>query len=390
MIMGRLEPLPKSPIPGASSSSSTVCIVAEATPAPSETFIRDHIERLPGRVVFLHGWMPKVGSRPALSLPRRLLYRAGRELLGHSPDRVVAGAYAQAFRKCRAAAVLAEYGPSGLMVLKACRRASVPLVVHFHGYDASVKTLLERYAEAYRHLFAYAGAIIAVSRAMEKRLVSLGAPAAKVHYNPCGIDCARFGGADPASAPPVFLAVGRLVEKKGPLLTLQAFASAHRAHPEARLRMIGDGPLLGECQALIQQLGLGEAVTMLGLQPHSVVQQEMLRARCFVQHSVEAASGDTEGTPVAVLEAGAAGLPVVSTRHGGIPDVVIEGETGLLVSEGDSASMARAMARIVEDPPLAGRLGAAARIRVEENFSVGRSLERLSTIIESCIRVAPK
>jgi glycosyltransferase involved in cell wall biosynthesis len=102
---------------------------------------------------------------------------------------------------------------------------------------------------------------------MEKRLVSLGAPAAKVHYNPCGVDCSTFTPSDPAAAPPVFLAVGRLVEKKGPLLTLQAFALVRRVHPEALLRMIGDGPLLGECQTLIRRLGLGEAVTMLGQQP---------------------------------------------------------------------------------------------------------------------------
>jgi hypothetical protein len=123
----------------------SICVVAQDPRGPSETFIRDHITRLPGKVFFLYGWRPMIGSRPALSAPRRLLYRAGRELLGHSLERMITGAYIQAFRKCRAAAVLAESGPTGVAMLKACRMANVPLVVHFHGYDATIKTGLEQY-----------------------------------------------------------------------------------------------------------------------------------------------------------------------------------------------------------------------------------------------------
>jgi glycosyltransferase involved in cell wall biosynthesis len=362
----------------------SLCIVAEKPPGVSETFIQDHIDKLPGRVVFLHGWRPMLGSQPVLPFVRRLLYSVGRRLLRHHPDRAITGAYAYAFRKHGAAVVLAEYGPSGVMVLEACRVAGIPLVVHFHGYDASRRDVLEEYAAGYRAVFENAAAVIAVSRAMQSRLISLGARASKVHYNPYGIDCTRFTGGDPAAAPPVFLGVGRLVEKKGPLLTLRAFEAVRRKHPEARLRLIGDGPLWRECQSLVQKLGLNDAVAMLGAQPHAVVSEEMRRARCFVQHSLEAPSGDCEGTPVAILEAGATGLPVVSTRHGGIPDVVIEGETGLLVAEGDAMGMARAMARVVTDPALASRLGLAAQLRVSTHFSTERRLATLRSIIESC------
>jgi glycosyltransferase involved in cell wall biosynthesis len=108
----------------------------------------------------------------------------------------------------------------------------------------------------------------------------------------------------------------------------------------------------------------------------------MRRARLYAQHSIEAASGDVEGTPVAVLEAGATGLPVVSTRHGGIPDVVRHGETGLLVEEGDVAGMARQMLRLLRDPTQAAALGDAARRHVRHHFSAERSNGRLWTIIE--------
>src|SRR5438132_3366189 len=111
----------------------------------------------------------------------------------------------------------------------------------------------------------------------------------------------------------------------------------------------------------------------------------MRRARCFVQHSIVAPSGDSEGTPVSILEAGATGLPVVSTRHAGIPDVVIEGETGFLVDEGDVHGMAEYMLRMIKEPELAGRMGAVAQKHIQENFSRARSLNRLWSIIESCI-----
>ena len=108
----------------------------------------------------------------------------------------------------------------------------------------------------------------------------------------------------------------------------------------------------------------------------------------FVQHSVEAAGGDREGTPVSVMEAGASGLPVVATRHGGIPDVVVDGETGFLVNEHDTDAMAAAMCRLVSEPALAARLGCAARDRVRNNFSIEQSMSRLWTVLANAAGTA--
>jgi glycosyltransferase involved in cell wall biosynthesis len=273
--------------------------------------------------------------------------------------------------------------------MAACDQVGIPLIVHFHGYDASVYSVLEDHRESYREMFRKSAAIIAVSRAMQRKLISLGAPAEKVHYNPYGINCDEFTGAEPSEAPPNFVAVGRFVEKKAPQLTLRAFAEVHHKFTEARLRMIGDGPLFDECRALARELHVETAVAFLGSQPPDVVRGELRNARCFVQHSVEAANGDCEGTPLGILEAQASGLPVVSTRHAGIPDVVVEGETGFLVAEGDVHGMANAMATLLEEPHLAGKLGASARQRIKLNFSEGLSLKRLMAIIESCIRGQP-
>src|SRR5207237_305056 len=133
-----------------------------------------------------------------------------------------------AFRRHRVEAVLAEYGTTAVHVLPACRRLRIPLVAHFHGYDASMRSVLDEYRERYSTLFQHAGAIVVVSRAMQRALIALGAPADKVRYNPYGVDCQRFRGADPANAPRVALSVGRFTEKKAPQLTILAFAKVVR------------------------------------------------------------------------------------------------------------------------------------------------------------------
>jgi colanic acid/amylovoran biosynthesis glycosyltransferase len=210
---------------------------------------------------------------------------------------------------------------------------------------------------------------------MQRKLVEMGAPPERVFCNPCGVDCELFCGARPSEGPLQVLTVGRFVEKKGPQLTLAAFADVLKACPEARLRMIGDGPLLKECRTLARRLGIEYAVTFLGSQPHDVVAEEMRHARLFAQHSLEDSSGGMERTPVAILKAGASGLPVVATYHGGIRDVVIPNETGLLVNERDTAGMTRDMLRSLRDPQLAAGLGQAARHRVEANFSSTHSID---------------
>ncbi len=213
----------------------------------------------------------------------------------------------------------------------------------------------------------------------------MGADSRKVHYNPSGADCERFQPAIAGSGPPVFLSVGRMAEHKAPHVTILAFAEVWRQRPEARLRMIGDGPMLAFCQELIGHLRLEEVVTLLGAQNHDVIRQEMSRARAFVLHSVTDRTGVTEGTPCVVMEAGAVALPVVATRHAGIVDVVVENETGLLVDEWDVSSMAMQMLRLYDAPEFARKLGQAARQRVQQQFSQAQSISRLWAIVQDCV-----
>jgi colanic acid/amylovoran biosynthesis glycosyltransferase len=155
--------------------------------------------------------------------------------------------------------------------------------------------------------------------------------------------------------------------------------------PDARLVMIGDGPLLDASKRLAQAMHIDYTVDFRGAQPHQDVASTMQRVRAFVQHSLRPSDGDSEGTPVAILEASASGLPVISTRHAGIPDVVIGGETGILVDESNVDSMAQAMIRIAQDPQLAMQMGQAGRRRIENAFSMEKSIDNLWEIIASVI-----
>jgi glycosyltransferase involved in cell wall biosynthesis len=231
-------------------------------------------------------------------------------------------------------------------LIPVCRAAGASLTVHFHGFDAFEKQTLKDYEAAYREVFASRARIVVVSREMEKQLISLGARAEQVFWNPCGVNLEQFRAADAGKNDPCFLAVGRFVEKKAPYLTLLAFARAAQEVPEARLEMVGDGPLRSVCEQMeaamrsAGQLREGQ-VRFLGPRNSGEIAGLLRQARAFVQHSIRASNGDAEGTPVAILEAAATGLPVISTRHMGIPEAVVEGQTGWNILRGTTTNRRR-------------------------------------------------
>jgi colanic acid/amylovoran biosynthesis glycosyltransferase len=372
-------------------SQRVVCVVSPQQHAYSQTFIQAHRERLPARVanLYVQNYETLADDNGPLVKPE-LVSRLTRAILQRSLN-VDAQQFQQRalrgfLRRNRVDAVLAEFAPTATLVMDVCNQMNIPLIAHFHGFDAYRRSTLESYGKLYEQLFKTAAAIVAVSHDMQAQLIKLGAPAQKVHYNSCGVDPSVFKDADPLHSPPTFVAAGRFVNKKAPHLTLLAFQQVVAEVPEARLIMIGDGPLWDACYQMMDALGLSHAVELPGVLSHVEVARTMQNTRAFVQHSLQPQDGDSEGTPVAVLEAGAAGLPVVATRHAGIKDAVIEGKTGLLVDEGDVTGMAEQMIRLARDPQLAADLGNAARERIKSEFSMQRSIEKLWTIIETAIQ----
>jgi glycosyltransferase involved in cell wall biosynthesis len=370
-----------------------ICIATPKGRDGAETFVRAHIDLLPGEKVVLHGpSCERVDGGRSIACP--LWARAlGRMLPGSLQARLISRALAAAvgrfLARNRVDVVLAEFGHVGVRAFPACRAAGVPLVVHFHGYDAYTDYMLAEYGGAYRQMLPHCAAVIAGCEEMVEHLVELGAPRAGVAVNPGGgVDCSVFSGAEPEQAPPVFVAVGRFVEKKAPHLTVMAFRRVLDACPEARLVMIGDGDLMPVCADLAAALDMAHAVEFPGSLPHREVAARMRGARAFVQHSVRAANGDSEGTAIAPREAGGCGLPVVATRHAGIPEAVVDGETGFLVDERDVGAMADRMLRLATDPARAQRMGRAARQRVCRDFTVAQCIEGLHRILVEAAGIA--
>jgi glycosyltransferase involved in cell wall biosynthesis len=155
---------------------------------------------------------------------------------------------------------------------------------------------------------------------------------------------------------------------KGHRFALEAFAGLARRHRGATLHLFGEGPLEAALRAQAEALGVGDAVHFRGVVPIETLVDEFGRADFALQPSVTAPDGRAEGLPNVVLEELATGLPVVGSRHAGIPDAVVHEETGLLVDEGDVAGLEAAMLRLAEDPALRARLGANARRLVEARF----------------------
>jgi glycosyltransferase involved in cell wall biosynthesis len=325
---------------------------------------------------------------PVLSGVERVLAASLREF-GHPASGVTSRAVARYLRRERVDVVLAEFGPVAVDYIDACRSAGVPLVAHFHGYDAYKHQVLAEYGADYRRLFAEAAMLAVVSRDMAAQLESLGAPPDRIAWCPCGVDTNAFRGATPGTAPPMFVAVGRFVAKKGPHNTLLAFHRAALARPDARLVMMGEGVMLDPCRRLCDALGLSDRVQFTGAVSPSEVAGRMRGARAFVQHSLTDDEGNAEGTPVSVLEASASGLPVVSTRHMGIADVVVPDETGFLVEEGDVTAMGDHLITLCDDPGRAAAMGRQGRERICAEFSMDRAIARLWAALETAMQRRP-
>jgi colanic acid/amylovoran biosynthesis glycosyltransferase len=369
-----------------SKQKSNICVVLLCPPGYSETFVQAHVDRLSGSVNYLERFPVDTENEYPIQLDYskienlRFRFKASLHRCFLNPAKKIY--LRNFFKRNNINVVLAEYGVTGSAALGICQELKIPLVVHFHGHDAYSRLVLDRYQQRYKEMFAYCSAIIAVSRHMVDQLIKLGAPREKIFYNAYGVDVAKFKQTSLLTCPLQVIAVGRFVEKKAPYLTILAFKKVLDALPDARLVMIGDGVLHDVCRKIITSLHIEHAVILTGVMNHDQVAQLIQQSRVFVQHSLVPKSGDSEGTPVSVLEAGASGLPVVSTRHAGIIDAVIHGKTGFLVDEGNIDGMSEYVHQLLTNPELAVEMGKHAREYISENFNMESSIKNLRAILD--------
>src|SRR6516162_4756061 len=203
-------------------------------------------------------------------------------------------------------------------------------------------------------------------------------------YN--GLDLAEFRRADFSSTPPLIIAVGRLIPKKGFADLIRACALLVKRGKSFCCEIIGQGALENELRRQIDELRLQNNVVLTGAKPQTQLRRCLAAANVFVLPSVMDPDGGMDNLPTVIMEAMATGLPVVSTNIGGIPEMVIENETGFLVQPGDTAAMADAIERVIKDCSLAARLGQSGYERARALFSVEKNVTQLRALIDSATR----
>jgi glycosyltransferase involved in cell wall biosynthesis len=361
-----------------------IALLSPSKNAYSETFIQAHKNYFDAEVKYYYnGYMPTcqegLGNlKPSLFILfyffiRYFFFKEGNSILQYLVLKA-------SFKKNKIEKVYAEYGPVAASVLDVCKKLNLPLIVNFHGYDISKDEILNKYKDAYLELFDYAQFIVAVSKEMEKTLIKMGADSKKIIYTPCAPSDVYFG-IEPKYDGDYFVSTGRFVDKKAPYYTILAFKKVLKKHPNAKLYISGDGPLLNSCLNLIKYYNLKNSIFLIGVTDQDKLIELYKNAVGYIQHSIISDDGDMEGTPVSILEASASGLPVVSTFHAGIKDVIINGETGLLVNEHDVDQMAENIEKIYLDRNIAKSLGQAGRVYIKENFSMEKHINILNNLI---------
>ncbi len=232
--------------------------------------------------------------------------------------------------------------------------------------------------------------VVTVSEANRRHLVKLAPRAGRNHilrlYN--GVDLSRFKPDAVGPSSRLFVGVGRLVEKKGFKYLVEACEELRRQHPDFRCMIIGDGPLREDLDRKIRGANLEHQVLLAGPLPQEQLRETLSRAVALVLPSIVTPTGDRDALPTVLLEAMAMGLPTISTRVGGIPEIIDDGETGWLVSPGNAAELASAMSAVLRDPGTARNKGLAGRCKAAREFDLDKNVSRLAELFRTSVRGA--
>jgi colanic acid/amylovoran biosynthesis glycosyltransferase len=286
--------------------------------------------------------------------------------------------------------VLAQFGTNGRIAEKLRRMGAfeAPLATIWLGYDLT-RILREKGPSHYRELFARGELQLPLSECFRQKLLAAGCPSDRIVVHHLGVDAARFDFVPRHivhGERPRIVTVGRFVEKKGLEFALHALARVRALEIPFEYHLVGSGPLEERIVALTRELGLSEVVTMHGPRTREQVKPILARSHLFLAPSVTAPDGDQEGTPAAIMEAMASGLPVLSTLHSGIPEVVRDGETGFLVPEHDINALSSRIQELLCTPERWPSMGQAGRSVIEREFDVAKLNDRLSRMLEEVAR----
>jgi glycosyltransferase involved in cell wall biosynthesis len=283
----------------------------------------------------------------------------------------------------------AHFAWEGSYMLPLKKHFKIPLITSLYGVDISMYPSNPVYRFMLKRLFQKGDLFLAACEDLKRRAIAIGCPASKIQVQYCGIDLNRFNFVPRQTKKGEtvkILMLGRLVEKKGFGYGIRAFAQSYKNNKNIRLRIIGSGPLKLELTKLISTLGLEPVITFEEAKDHQGVAKAMQAADIFLMTYLTARNGDAEGTPSVIKEAQAVGLPVVTTKHAGVPEGVLEGETGFLAAEKDVAGISQKLNQLIENRELRIRFGQRGRKWVEEKFDILRQARQLENIYQQLIR----
>jgi glycosyltransferase involved in cell wall biosynthesis len=217
-----------------------------------------------------------------------------------------------------------------------------------------------------------------VSNFIRSQLIQKGCPPEKIQVNYIGIDLDKFTSNTEVKREPIVLFVGRLIEKKGCEYLIRAMAEVQSRMPDVELVIIGDGVLRDSLEDLASRLL--NRYRFLGVQPSEMVKNWMQKASVLAAPSLTTSQGESEGLPMTILEAMAMKLPVVSSKHAGIPEAIIHEQNGLLIAEKDTHALTKYLLDILENPLLQKQFAEEVRRAVEQKFDQKKNIRELERI----------
>ena len=336
---------------------------------------RENAERYPFEAV-------RIVAKPPMHFLRRFWFRQLRDQPWQISDPELRTLLA-VLSETRARLLHIYFGHIAVHLLPLIRAWKHPSIVSFHGADVMVDMNKPAYREATLRMLDMVTLVLVRSESLRRAVVDLGGDAEKIEIQRTGIPLEEFPfreRAVPQNGEWRFVQAGRLIEKKGVPLTLRAFSTFLKQYPNATITIAGEGPLLPELQKLARELGVADRVSFTGFVSQEELRQIYYRSHFFLHPSQTGRDGNQEGIPNSMLEAMATGLPVFATEHGGIPEAIENGASGVLVPERDDEALTRALLNAAQDPGLLRRIGDAGAEAVKHNFDWATQAQRLEDI----------
>ena len=336
---------------------------------------REQVERFPFDPVH-------IVSKPATHFLRRFWFRQVRDRpwqISHAELRTLLGV----LNTHRARVLHIYFGQIAVHLLPLIRAWENPTIVSFHGADAMVDMSKPAFRQTTLQMLDAVKLVLVRSESLRRAVAELGCDPKKIEIQRTGIPLDEFAFRDrnfPENGEWRFVQAGRLIEKKGVPVTLRAFALFLRRHPNAALTIAGEGPLLADLQKLARELNIERHVSFTGFVSQSQLRHIYYGSHIFLHPSQTGSDGNQEGIPNSMLEAMATGLPVFATEHGGIPEAIEDGVSGVLVPEHDHQALGRALLSAAEDSDFLSRIGRNGAEVVRKNFDLHAQTRRLEDV----------